>query len=847
MKYSLIILLVFSLPAFGTNYYVKTAGNNSNTGQSDAQAWATIAKINSSTFNPGDSIFFNCGDTWRETLEVPSDGSAEVNLYFGKYGTGANPRILGSKATTTWTNQGSNVWKTDITFTNPRSLYPNYADIVFNESGTERFGIYQSTTASLNAAYEWTWSSNYIYVYSTSDPASAYTGIEVQQRQFCISTNDNPYLHFDGIDVGYSANAGYDSNNDHTVSDQHGCIIENCEIGFIGGVTGQQFGFGTAIAYSNLTIRNNDIHHCGRRGISINMEYNASPYTVHDILIEDNEFHHGSHTTSLDMTVNNGGSSSSIDGVIFRRNLVYEENGASVNYTSCQIWFQAYSGTGTMDNIQIYSNVFKYWRENAFNSECRTIKNVYIYNNTFYENNTAGTNLGYSYTVYSDYDNTNLRVYVKNNVFYTTLNHDKQGSGAHVVIYGLNSTHYICDYNLFYRINNTVRTHLINGTSYYMNTITNLPNNWEDNSPTPGNPLFVSTADLHLQDESPAVGTGVDLNVTYDIEGTPFDADNPSIGAYEHGGVDSTLTDILTFTLEEQTGSATINTTNHTVSIETAYGTDVTGLTPTITMDYGATINPTSGSSQNFTNPVTYTVTALDGETTQEWVVTVTVDDLPPVVPTVSTTEVTSIGNTTATSGGNVTSDGGGTVSTRGVCWNTATNPTTANDSTKNGTGTGEFTSSLTGLTAGTTYYVRAYAINETGTAYGDNQIFTTKDSADVTTGDAWSIKSRTVRVYVDVTDDHGADVTEKGICWARTTYPTVSNNKVVASTDGIGLYNLTIEGLQANTTYYYRAYATNSVGTSYGAQKTFTTVGRTYTKSGAKPAVMNGKLIYFK
>jgi hypothetical protein len=548
------------------------------------------------------------------------------------------------------------------------------------------------------------------------------------------------------------------------------------------------------------------------------------------------------------MTVNNGGSSSSIDGVIFRRNLVYEENGATVNYTSCQIWFQAYTGTGTMDNIQIYSNVFKYWRENAFNSECRTIKNIYIYNNTFYENNTAGTNLGYSYTVYSDYDNSNLRVYVKNNIFYTTLNHDTQGSGAHVVIYGLNSTHYICDYNLFYRINNTVRTHLINGTSYYMNTIVNLPNNWEDNSPTPGNPLFVSTADLHLQDESPAVAAGVDLNITYDKDKVPFDADDPSIGAYEHGGVDSTLTDILTFVLAEQTGSATINTTNHTVSIETAYGTDVTDLTPTITMDYGATINPTSGSSQNFTSPVVYTVTALDGETTQEWTVTVTVDDLPPVVPTVTTTAITSITGSTASSGGEVTSDGGGTVSIRGVCWNTSTNPTIANDSTKNGTGTGVFTSSLTGLTSGTTYYVRAYAINETGTAYGENQIFTTKDTADVTTNDAWAVRSRSARVSGNVTDDHGLDITERGICWSRSdTYPTTSSNKIVASTVGIGLFNLTIEGLQANTTYYYRAYAINSSGTSYGAQKSFTTTDKTYYKSGGKVMVSDGKLIIIK
>jgi hypothetical protein len=538
-KLFIIIFIIYSLPTFGTKYHVSSSdGSDSDSGQTEALAWATLSKVNTSSFSPGDSILFKAGDIWRETLEIPSAGNASSNLYFGRYGTGANPKILGSKAGTTWTNQGSNVWKSDITFTSPRSLYPNYADIIFiNTNGIKRFGKYESTTGALDAAYEWTWSSNYIYVYSTSDPASAYTGIEVQQRQFCISTNDNPYLHFNGIDALYSANAGYDSNNDHTVSDQHGCIIENAEIGFIGGITGQQFGFGTAIAYSNFTVRHCDIHHCGRRSISINMEYNASPYTVHDILIEDNVFHHGSHTTSLDMTVNNGGSSSSIDGIIFRRNLIYEENGETVNYTSCQIWFQAYTGTGTINNVYIYSNVFKYWRENAFNSECRTVGNVYIYNNTFYENNSAGTTLGYSYTVYSDYDNTNLRVYVKNNIFYTTLNHETQGSGAHIVLYSINTSHYFCDYNLFYRINNNLRTHLINGTSYYMNTIGNLPNNWEDNSPTPGDPIFVSTSDLHIQESSPAKYAGTDLNIALDKDGNSFNETTPTLGAYEYNAL----------------------------------------------------------------------------------------------------------------------------------------------------------------------------------------------------------------------------------------------------------------------------------------------------------------------
>lgn len=105
-----------------------------------------------------------------------------------------------------------------------------------------------------------------------------------------------------------------------------------------------------------------------------------------------------------------------------------------------------------------------------------------------------------------------------------------------------------------------------------------------------------------------------------------------NVTVYSEEEVDSTATDILTFVLAEQTGAATINITNHTVAIEVAYTADVTDLTPTITLSYGATVIPTSGVARDFTNPVPYTVTAEDGVTYQEWTVTVT-QEAEPVTP----------------------------------------------------------------------------------------------------------------------------------------------------------------------------------------------------------------------
>ena len=95
-------------------------------------------------------------------------------------------------------------------------------------------------------------------------------------------------------------------------------------------------------------------------------------------------------------------------------------------------------------------------------------------------------------------------------------------------------------------------------------------------------------------------------------------------------------------------------------------------------------------------------------------------------MPTVTTVAISNIDKTTATGGGEVTADGGATVTARGICWSTSQNPTVDGNHTTDGTGTGSFTSSMTGLTANTTYYVRAYATNSAGTAYGEEVSFTT-------------------------------------------------------------------------------------------------------------------------
>ena len=199
-------------------------------------------------------------------------------------------------------------------------------------------------------------------------------------------------------------------------------------------------------------------------------------------------------------------------------------------------------------------------------------------------------------------------------------------------------------------------------------------------------------------------------------------------------------------------------------------------------------------------------------------------------LPTVSTNNITNIGTTYATGGGNVSNDGNSSVSARGVCWNTSGNPTLQNNTgyTTNGSGTGSFTSSLTGLNENTTYYVAAYATNSEGTAYGSIKSFTTLNITlpTVTTTTPTNITVNSAQSGGNVTSDGNATVTSRGVCWNTTGNPTLQNNTgYTTNGSGTGIFTSSLTGLDENTTYYVAAYATNSEGTSYGTVISFTTL----------------------
>ena len=195
------------------------------------------------------------------------------------------------------------------------------------------------------------------------------------------------------------------------------------------------------------------------------------------------------------------------------------------------------------------------------------------------------------------------------------------------------------------------------------------------------------------------------------------------------------------------------------------------------------------------------------------------------ILPSVTTAIATAITAYSATSGGDVTSDGGADVTVRGLCWSTGQNPTISGTHLDQGAGIGNFIVNMTGLTPGTTYYMRAYASNSIGINYGQELSFKTEPVCPtLTTATVTSIGSTSATGGGNVTNDGGATVTVKGVCWSLGQNPTISDSKTTNGS-GTGTFTSSITGLTPGTTYYVRAYGTNSAGTCYGPQIDFKTL----------------------
>jgi uncharacterized protein (TIGR02145 family) len=194
-------------------------------------------------------------------------------------------------------------------------------------------------------------------------------------------------------------------------------------------------------------------------------------------------------------------------------------------------------------------------------------------------------------------------------------------------------------------------------------------------------------------------------------------------------------------------------------------------------------------------------------------------------VPSVTTSNVTNITENSAISGGQVSSENYSIITNRGICLSKNQNPTIDDVVIYKGTGLGTLNCDLINLNSGTTYYVRAFAINSIGIGYGNEIKFTTAipPKLTVTTNSVSAIAMTTAICGGNVTMAGKTSVIQRGVCWNTAQNPTINNIKTTDSL-GLGKFTSRIYGLIENTNYFVRSYAINSNDTAYGNEISFTT-----------------------
>lgn len=206
--------------------------------------------------------------------------------------------------------------------------------------------------------------------------------------------------------------------------------------------------------------------------------------------------------------------------------------------------------------------------------------------------------------------------------------------------------------------------------------------------------------------------------------------------------------------------------------------------------------------------------------------------------PTVTTAAVSDITYNSGKCNGEITATGGENATERGFEYKQGAAGTIIKTYDTGSFGTGTFNKVITGLSPNTLYYVRAYAKNVAGIGYGDWVTFTTaKTTPTVITNEATEVDKDKFKANGNITATGGENCTVRGFQYGLTpiaTWDTHDEGSYEA-----GAFNKVITGLQANTIYYFRAYATNPIGTSYGNWLQVVTASAGTTPSGTKVSLV--------
>lgn len=514
--------------AWPRRYAETTNGDDAVDGLSPDFAWETLAKVNGETFRPTDHILLQ--GLFREQLTVPSSGIAGKPITIGVYGSGAT--ISGADLVVTWADEGGDVWSATLT-TEPSSVF---FDGVW---GTDAGAL-----IDVDAEDEWFWAANVLYVYSTSDPDTAYTdpGIEATVRNYGIYNNNSAdYVTLRNLELVYASVAPvYSDQNDGWVID--GCTVSGGEQYNIFG-RGNPAGVGSATGWS---VSNCDVGEmycstdvqetrCGitLRGMASPVVENNTVATVRSLGINiSTGTWDGTGAASTSPLVQSNSVTNCEAGIllkkstdaIIRYNRVYDSKGFGIAFNTGSNDAQAYYNL--IHNLAVSTDGLIF---NGFdiNIGC---DDGQLFNNTVYGvHNSCAILEG---TTPSD------GWVIRNNIFDSTIN-TRQGGVSSSIRVAEEVTDYTYSNNLYYWDLMLAETEFDWRQSWaqWQTFLSGIANGSDVDSVADDNPLFtnIGADDFTLQAGSPCRDAGVDVSLTRDYDGVSVPQEtNPTIGAYEY-------------------------------------------------------------------------------------------------------------------------------------------------------------------------------------------------------------------------------------------------------------------------------------------------------------------------
>jgi len=551
-----VILVLFCLiqSAQATTYYIDaTNGSDGSNGLSPETAWKIISKVNSMSFNPGDSILFKRGEIWREQLTVPSSGSAGNPITFGAYGSGDLPKITGADLASGWTGPDGN-----------GEYYISVSGVVYVVIRNGTLVQRGSGIGSLNDD-EWYYYGLKLYYKPPSDHSPTEYAIEYGVRLTAITVNDRDYitiedLHTEAANTNW--NSGDSPGNIHlllannitirncliknsplngiSISGSSNVIVENNTIQYCAeGILGKSKDDTSEIS-EYLTVRNNNISHIGYNHYRLSDDMEGVGFNqVNNSIIEHNDISYCGNPETAIEGKGNGiviylGSGNKVQ---YNRVHDYYQSGIVVSTTNVEVSYNViYNGSSVADSAAAMA-----WYCGIRASQDG--ENMKIYNNIIYRQKARST-------VGNGHRNANICVFVgpystqstivKNNIM-TELDQSLQNGFDHsVVVLEGGTLNLISDYNNIYRndLDTIIYNNYYGNGEYTQAQFSTYQNDTGlDANSISNNPIFIDTAnnDFHLDSSSPCIDAGINVGLTLDFDGNPVPhGPAPDIGAYEY-------------------------------------------------------------------------------------------------------------------------------------------------------------------------------------------------------------------------------------------------------------------------------------------------------------------------